>query len=168
MKNPLSILTVTVIGALLLSACAQQANAQPARQPGEVMTQVPEVSTAMPGISGQPLSQVTPETPTPVVNTAGGQVTVTRDFQGQTITLAVGESFLLKLGEEYTWEIIVSDESVVSRAKNIAVIRGAQGVYDALKTGTVTVSAMGDPLCRQSKPACGMPSVQMDFTVIVK
>jgi hypothetical protein len=129
----------------------------------------PVVVTSVPSVSGKPLSEMTPETPTASPADPGtGQKIVTRDDNGKTISLAVGESFLLKLGAEYTWEITVSDQNVLSRAKNITVVADAQGVYDALQAGTVTVSAAGDPLCRQSKPACGMPSVQVDFTVIVK
>jgi len=36
---------------------------------------------------------------------------------------------------------------------------GAQGIYLAHKPGTVTMTATGDPACRQSKPACMMPSI---------
>lgn len=170
MNKTVSNLTIIVIGALLLSACAQKALAQ---QPAEAATQQPapvavEVGTAVPGVVSQPLSEMTPVTPTPITADASGQTIITRDAQGQTINMAVGQSFLLQLGEGYTWDIVISDQSVLDRDKNIAVVKGAQGVYEALKAGTVTVSASGDPLCRQSKPACGMPSIQVEFTVIVK
>jgi len=164
MNKNLSILTVITLGAFLMSACAQTMPAA-ASGPGQ-----PVVVTAVPAVSGKPLSEMTPETPTASPNDSSntGQKTVTRDDNGKTISMVVGENFLLKLGAEYTWEITVSDQNVLSRAKNIAVIEGAQGVYNALQAGTVTVSAAGDPLCRKSKPACGMPSVQVDFTVTVK
>lgn len=163
MNKTVSNLTMILISTLLLSACAQRILTQEPAYPGV------EVGTAVPGVAGPPLDEITPEvsTPMPDTNTAG-QKTITRDAHGQTITLAVGESFLLKLGEEYTWEITVSDQNVLSRVKNIAVVRGAQGVYEAHQVGIVTISASGDPLCRQSKPACGMPSIQMEFTIQVK
>jgi hypothetical protein len=50
---------------------------------------------------------------------------VTLDNQGKTITLVVGESFLLKLGETYNWGVAISNQAVLSRVMNIAVIRGA-------------------------------------------
>jgi hypothetical protein len=93
---------------------------------------------------------------------------VTLDDQGQTVRLAVGDSFLLKLGETYQWELALSDPNVVSRVKNIAVVRGAQGVYTADHAGTVVLSATGDPLCRQSTPACAMPSLMFTVTLVVQ
>jgi len=176
MNKTLSILTTVVIGALLLSACAQQAlNQQPTGQPTGQSAQLPASmgtgeGTVVPGVVSQPLTQIAPQTPTPadVATNGDGQKIITRDAKGQTFTMVVGESILVQLGDQYTWEITISDDSVLSRVKNIAVIRGAQGVYEAKKAGTVTVSAAGDPLCRQSKPACGMPSILLDFTVIVK
>jgi hypothetical protein len=82
--------------------------------------------------------------------------------------MKIGQSFLLKLGELYDWEVTVSDQNVVSRARNITVVRGAQGVYDALQAGTAKLTATGDPLCRQLTPACGMPSILFTVTVVVK
>lgn len=80
----------------------------------------------------------------------------------------MGQSFLLNLGDQYDWNINVADQTIVSRVKNIAVIRGAQGVYDAVKAGTTTLTAMGDPMCRQSKPACAMPSIFFEVTLVVE
>jgi hypothetical protein len=42
---------------------------------------------------------------------------------GQTITLQVNETFLLKLGEEYDWNITIDDQTIVS--PNVLVVRGA-------------------------------------------
>ena len=81
--------------------------------------------------------------------------------------MVVGERFLLNLGEGYTWDVGISDETVVSRVRNITVIRGAEGVYEALQPGTTTLSAVGDPTCRQSKPPCGMPTTLFTVTLVV-
>ena len=53
----------------------------------------------------------------------------------------------------------MDDTSVISRVINIAVVKGAQGVYSTHQAGTATLTATGDPLCRQSKPACMLPSI---------
>jgi hypothetical protein len=97
-----------------------------------------------------------------------GSLIVTLDDQGKTLSMAVGDSFLLKLGEAYNWDISISDQAVLSRVIGIAVIRGAQGVYQAHQAGTVFLSASGDPQCRQSQPPCGMPSMQFSVTITVK
>lgn len=111
-------------------------------------------------------SQPVPTGPAVIPSTDGK--TVTLDDQGKTISLAVGDSFLLKLGEQYNWDIAVSDQGVLSRVKNIAVIRGAQGIYEAHQAGTVSLSAKGDPECLQSQPPCASPSIQFSITVVVK
>ena len=92
---------------------------------------------------------------------------VTLADNGKTIHMVVGQSFLLKLGLGYDWNITVSDQNVISRVKNIAVIVGAQGVYDALAKGSTVLSAVGDPQCRTDTPACASPSLMFSVTVIV-
>jgi len=105
------------------------------------------------------------DTPAPTASTGGttpdggGASVITLDYNNQLITMHPNETFLLKLGEDYTWNIAIDNQSVISRVKNIAVIRGAQGVYQALQPGKATLTATGDPVCRQSKPACGLPSL---------
>ena len=175
MKNNILFITISILGILAVFACARQP-AQQAQQAPSIVSDPTDaapsqmtVSTSIPDKSG-PLSQITltPVTDNSVELSASGQKIVTLADKGKTITLTSGESFLLQLGETYTWDISLSDESVISRVKNIAVIKGAQGVYKALKAGTVTLAANGDPLCRQSKPACGMPSILFEITIVVK
>jgi hypothetical protein len=109
-----------------------------------------------------------PPTDTPADTTVGGTTVVTLDDRGKTIELAVGQSFLLKLGENFDWTVNITDQTVISRVRNIMVVRGAQGVYDALKAGTVMLTATGDPPCRQLHPACGAPSLLFEVTIVVK
>jgi predicted small lipoprotein YifL len=99
---------------------------------------------------------------------ADSSKTVTLADDGQTITLHVGESFLLKLGEDHNWTATVDDQTIVSRAKNIAVIRGAQGVYDALHAGKTNLTAVGDPICRQANPPCEQPSRVFKIQIVVQ
>jgi predicted secreted protein len=172
-QTKLLLISMTILSVLIGSACARQPGQQPLPVPSTasdatppVLSQ-PTVSTSLPSES-TPLSTAQAATDTPAVPSTDGQTTVTLDDRGKTISLAVGENFLLNLGETYTWDISISDESVISRVKNITVIRGAQGVYQALKPGTATLTATGDPLCRQSKPACAMPSILFEVTVEVK
>ena len=118
--------------------------------------------------SGRTVLSPEPPTGTPVDSTVGGPTVVTLNDRGKTIQLAVGQSFLLKLGETFDWTVNISDQTVISRVRNIMVVRGAQGVYDALKAGTVMLAATGDPPCRQSHPACAAPSLLFEVTIVVK
>lgn len=144
MKKTASLLTLIMIVVLILSGCALV-------QPAPITTATPELPT-----------------PAPTDTSSTDQKVVTLVDSGKTITLLVGESFLLKLGDIYNWDISISDQNVVSRVKNVMVILGAQGIYDALKPGTVTMTATGDPQCRQSVPACMMPSILFSLTIVVK
>ena len=101
-------------------------------------------------------------TPTP----AGREIT--RDDNGQTVEMKAGERFLLKLGEEYAWTVTVGDPEVIGRVMNIAVVRGAQGVYEAKKAGRTTLSAVGDPPCLKSEPPCKAPSLAFEVTLVVR
>jgi predicted secreted protein len=92
---------------------------------------------------------------------------VTLADDGQTVTLKVNETFLLELGEGYDWNITVADQSIVSRVVNILVVRGAQGIYRAHKEGSSTLSAIGDPVCRQALPPCAAPSRVFRIYVVV-
>jgi hypothetical protein len=84
--------------------------------------------------------------------------TVTLADDGRTIDLAVGERFLLALGDQLDWTVRVADPSVVGRVVNVTVVRGAQGLYEARQPGATTLEATGDPPCRKAQPPCGAPS----------
>jgi hypothetical protein len=112
------------------------------------------------------LSACSPQAPSGAP-TPGGGTNITLADQGKTISLAVGESFLLDLGEGYDWTVTVSDQSVIDRVKNIAVIVGAQGVYEALAPGTTTLSATGNPQCSATQMPCPDLAIAFSITVIV-
>jgi len=93
--------------------------------------------------------------------------TITQENNNQTIELNVGDTFLLKLGEEHIWNVEIDNDNVVSRVKNIAVIRGAQGVYEAKMPGTATLSAAGDLPCREEVPPCAAPTILFKIQIKV-
>ena len=109
------------------------------------------------------LPSITPDTvpPTP------SNLEVTLTDQGKSISLHSGETFLLKLGDMYDWTISIDNQSVISRVKNIAVVRGAQGVYQVLAVGETLLSAVGNPQCYSSKPPCLALSIMFQITVQV-
>ncbi len=178
MKQHVLLLPFVVFSVLSLVACAQQqssasvplitestpSSSQSVENPIMVQSGTESVPSSI------DLRQITPIPPSiPLtIQSDQGPITVTLDNQGGTIALSLGETFLLQLGDTYTWDIAISDQTVISRVKNIAVIKGAQGVYESLKMGTVTLTATGDPLCRQSQPPCGQPSIQFQLTIVVK
>jgi len=94
--------------------------------------------------------------------------TVTLAQNGQTLDLVVGERFLLQLGDGYVWAARVADPAVVGRAVNVAVVRGAQALYEAKQPGTTTLEASGDPPCRQARPPCAAPSLLFHIQLRVR
>ncbi|MFZ1041293.1 MAG: hypothetical protein WCA79_08985 [Anaerolineales bacterium] len=87
----------------------------------------------------------------------------------KTFTLHPGDSFLLNLGmDTFDWTVNIDNQNVLSRVKGVMVIRGAQGIYEANSPGQASLTAIGNPLCRNSVPACEMPSIMFRITVIVQ
>jgi hypothetical protein len=144
-------LYAALLMASMLSACASLGV-----QAGQPAPSATPVTTHVPTPAPQPTSTPVVITPAP---DGGASNIVTLDNNNQLITLHPGENFLLKLGETYQWEPVIDNQDVISRAMTFAVIRGAQGLYSAHQPGTATLTATGDPLCRQTKPACAMPSI---------
>jgi hypothetical protein len=118
--------------------------------------------------AGSPLSQpatgafraVLPNVAADSVTT--GTVTQANDLG--TIQMHPGDTFLLMLGTGYNWDVTVSDTSVLSRVPNITVIVGAQGIYQALQPGTVTLTAVGSLVC---PPGVACPLLARVFRVTV-
>jgi hypothetical protein len=106
-------------------------------------------------------------TPTPTSAAEAGRVVTLAD-DGQTITMHVGESFLLKLGQAYEWTVIPLDQDIISREPNVLTVIGSQGLYQAHKVGRTQLTATGDPPCRQSQPPCEMPSRGFLVDVVVE
>lgn len=155
--------TITLlILSLVVSACASK-NAS-ARTDGSIPPDGlsgPEVATTLPESGGAP-----PE----VESTDGGAAaTITFEDNGKTFTYNVGDSFLLNLGAGiYNWDVTIDQQDVISLQMGVTVIDGAQGTFEALKTGTALLTAVGDPKCRQSSPPCGMPTVLFKVTIVIE
>ncbi len=107
--------------------------------------------------------------PLPVNETTGqsSNPIVTLQDNNSVIHLNVGQSFLLKLGETYDWNISIDNQTVISRVMNVMVIRGAQGLYNAHNPGETILMATGDPQCRSTVPACEMPSILFKIDIII-
>jgi carboxyl-terminal processing protease len=93
---------------------------------------------------------------------------VTLHDDGQTITMNPGQRFLLDLGEEYDWIVNAANSDTVSRVVNATVIPGAQGLYEAHNEGSTSLTASGDPVCRQAQLPCAAPSRNFTINIVVK
>ncbi len=159
-------LAILFLAFALFASCAPITSLQPVpTQKGADPTQAPASlpATSTPAV----LPTLDPATPTPGVPAQNGLVVTLAD-DGKTFTIKVGERFLLMLGEDYQWSPISSDLSVLSRVPNIAVIRGAQGIYEAHKPGQAELTATGDLPCRSATPPCMAPSRLFKVTIVVQ
>ena len=91
---------------------------------------------------------------------------VTQQDNGKTVVLYKGEAFLLNLGD-MDWTLSISNPNIISRVKNIMVIRGAQGIYRTDNIGTTTLSAQGRPHCDTGQ-MCAQYIVNFSTTIVVK
>lgn len=143
-----------LIGALVAAGCgavyAPSGSTSGASTPGGAVGS----SVAPPGSSSSASSTI----PSPQQ--------VTMADSGKTIAMRVGETFLLALGDQQQWDVKVDDQTVVARVPNIMVVRGAQGVYRALKPGTTTLEATGTAICAQGQP-CPMYAIAFHVTLQV-
>jgi hypothetical protein len=78
----------------------------------------------------------------------------------------VGQKFVLELGPDYVWNLAFSTPGIVKRAINVAMIRGAQGIYTATVAGHTTLTAIGTTVC--PGPTCSAPARGFQVTLIVQ
>ncbi len=176
--NRYLILTMLIM-LFTLSGCGTAPAATAVNTPTQpvVPTQTLEAATAPAATGGTaepartivavPVATSPAGTPPPLTFPPGGGLIVGLQDQGRTVVMHVGDRFLLQLGEVFDWTVTSSDDTVVGRVPNITVIRGAQGLYEGRKAGEATLNAIGDPLCRSSKPACMVPSISYTLHVQV-
>jgi hypothetical protein len=163
MKTKFSVLMVLML--ILVQGCsAGPKNDIPSPQPQVA----PVIITAEPESTLPALGEVSTATESPQGSAIIPEGGITLDDNGKTFTMHVGDSVLLNLGMDvYEWEVTVDNQDVLRMKMGVMVIKGAQGIYDALAPGTATLSASGNPLCLQSRPACAMPSILFSVTIVV-
>jgi len=120
---------------------------------------------------GQSWTPITPTLSSGVGSAPTPVVTLTDE--GGTIELSTGQRFLLNLSSGYDWTVTVGDPAdtnpaIVSQVTGVLAIQGSQGLYEARAAGRTTVSAVGDPVCREAQPPCAAPSRAFSVQVVVK
>ncbi|HEU0080629.1 MAG TPA: hypothetical protein VFQ72_01200 [Candidatus Paceibacterota bacterium] len=100
-----------------------------------------------------------------------GPVVITRELtqadNGKAVDMNRGDRLVIKLGDKESWALSIKPTGVIDRAKNIAAVRGSQGVYTANTVGTAVVTAQGRPVCA-SGTMCAQYIIEFAATVNVK
>ncbi len=141
-------------------------SAQPAATPLGAAVAPPSVRVVPPP---RPATAPPVPRPTPIATPAAqatGTVVVTLAQAGGTVGLAVGQHLELQFGTAYQWSITVTGSGVLA-AVLAPLQAGAQGLWAAERAGTASLQAIGNPVCLQATPPCGMPSREFSLTVIV-
>jgi hypothetical protein len=100
--------------------------------------------------------------PTPLV----GPRTITPADQGQTLRLAVGETFTLRLGDA-AWEVQITDPRVLAPVQATPG-PGEQGSYQARATGVSELLAVAEPPCAKAQPPCRILAPAFRLLVVVR
>lgn len=153
---------VSVLLILLAASCSPlKTDSRTADQPasGGVGSPSPATIAPLPGLAT--------ENAGPTQATLPNSITLADN--GTTLSMAVGQDFLLNLGgDTFEWTVDIDTQDVLSRVKNVMVIRGAQGIYEGVGRGNAVLTAQGDPRCRSSVPPCMMPSILFRITIVVQ
>jgi hypothetical protein len=93
---------------------------------------------------------------------------VTLDDAGKTISLRVGDMFLLFLQKDtYEFSPSVLDETILRKVSDVG-FAGSQGVFEALRPGSTKLTAIGELPCHKAIPPCLAPALSVEFIVIVE
>lgn len=65
--------------------------------------------------------------------------TLSRAEDGWTFVVRVGDDVTVAMNDPYLWDVHISDTSALARHAGVMFVRGTQGVYRAVKPGTVTL-----------------------------
>lgn len=83
------------------------------------------------------------------------------------ISLKKGERFLLKLGDDYNWDVEINNQTIVSKVINIMIVKGTQGVYESHNLGNAVMTTTGNPICLATSTPCLQPSILLTWNIQV-
>lgn len=144
MKRMWMVLVLLALTATLLAGCGSSGGSE---------TQPAGGDTAAPAATAKPTEE--PVAPFDIMLAQ----------KGTKLLMSVGQTTTVKLGSFYYWTVTISDTSVLAPREGVTLAEGEQGVYEALKPGTVTLSAVGNSC---EKPPCAMPAQEFSVDIEVK
>jgi hypothetical protein len=98
---------------------------------------------------------------------APGTVEITKDDEGKTFTVDVGQTVVVRLGTDLNWTVSVEPAGLLPRAPGVnTLVRGVQGIFRAAAPGRVTVSGEGRPQCNPGQ-VCAQFIEAFTATVVI-
>jgi hypothetical protein len=124
-------------------------------------------SAAPPVLNGKIVPVDSGATPAPTPS-SGDQI-ITRANQGQTLHLAVGETFILRLGGETKWDVKVTNPQVLVKSDETAqLVADEQREYRANESGVAELVAVSLPPCAADQPPCRVMAPAFRLLVVVR
>jgi hypothetical protein len=83
----------------------------------------------------------------------------------KTLTIAVGEVFLVDLGDEYGWTVDYQGLTNIVAVPTLLPILGTQGLYVPTAPGKSDFRATGQPICEREQPSCAKAPFIFETTI---
>ena len=91
---------------------------------------------------------------------------ITPADNGTTVHEPLGSRFGIAMGDTLEWTLDLNPQGIITRVRNIATLRGEQGVYTATARGTTKLTATGAPYCNDGE-ACPQFLEHVEVTIVV-
>jgi hypothetical protein len=90
---------------------------------------------------------------------------ITRDDNGQTVIMHAGDMFVLRLGDEWDWNVTLDDPDLFQAVPTL--VRDGQGTYLAVKAGEAAIHGSGGLHCDPGE-VCPMIAAVFSVHVVVR
>ncbi|HEX7724586.1 MAG TPA: hypothetical protein VF438_02515 [Candidatus Paceibacterota bacterium] len=123
-----------------------------------VLADTPSVPATGGNMTSSPAAQVcAPGTPRSTM--------VTQADADKTVILKAGTQFLLNLGDSEAWSVTVGDNTIIRQVPNASAAKGTQGLFEVLRTGSTTITAVGRPQCTAGR-MCAQYVITFKTTIL--
>jgi len=97
----------------------------------------------------------------------GGRI-ITLDDSDQTVEMQVGDRFMVFFQRDvYEFDLSFDDPTLTKRVDDSELLPGAQGVFEAERSGSTTLTGVGSLPCHKSTPPCEAPSIGVQVHLVI-
>jgi len=117
-------------------------------------------------LAGTPAQAGAPPTSTQAPASAQ-TITILPEDNGQTFNIQAGDRVVVKLGTDLNWTVDLDPTGILVPVPGVGtLVRGVQGIYQAVQPGTVVLTASGRPNCSGDQ-VCPDFIQQVQVTIVV-
>ncbi len=86
----------------------------------------------------------------------------------QIIELQLRQRFKLDLDDQYTWNVVIGNRTVLKQVVDVQTIENLEGVYEGIAVGESVITANGEPKCLKDAIPCALRDRAFKITVRVQ